>query len=172
MGSHVRQKLPPRLPVSTVLPEGANMSARLLNPLFWVAIALTLTATATPQNSASTSQTAQPHYVGAGGRVATRARSMPFVKGPVGTDGKVHQVVPQQPVRSVPLGMTPEGIAAKKAAESGGATHSNVPQVQVYSPEQLQALGWNPRKLSVQPPPSPRQRKVRWRRAVRRPDLR
>lgn len=127
--------------------------ARLLRTLLWVPIALTLTAMASPQNSTSSSQVAQPHYVGGGGRVVNRARRMPFVKGPIGADGKVHQVTPQQPARSVPLGMTPEGIAAKKAAEAGSATHSNVPQVQVYTPQQLQALGWNPTKHSLQPPP-------------------
>jgi hypothetical protein len=81
-------------------------------------------------------------YKGGGGHADIKSVLVPFVPGPKGEDGRVHQV---EPINFVlpPRHMTKEGIEEKKLADEGKIVPSTKPLARQLTAAELSSLGGN-----------------------------
>jgi hypothetical protein len=89
-----------------------------------------------------------PPYRGASGHVSMSPHRVAFKAGPIGPDGKVHQLPPQH-IRFMPEAETEEAEAAQVRAAAGIFDLTSKPRARVLSPEELKALNWNPTQLHL-----------------------
>ena len=101
-----------------------------------------------PWHGRAQSPLSAPPFRGGGGHLAMRAYKVPFKPGPIGPDGKVHQLPPGK-TTFMPEGETEQAEAAKERAAAGLFDLTTKPPVRVLSPEEQKELHWNPSVLNV-----------------------
>jgi hypothetical protein len=91
-------------------------------------------------------------YKGGGGHADIKSVLVPFVPGPKGKDGRVHQAEPSKNVVLPPRHMTKEGIEEKKLADEGKIAPSTKQLARQLTAAELSSLGVNtpiPKALKV-----------------------
>jgi hypothetical protein len=88
----------------------------------------------------------QKAYQTSMGKAQVQGIQVPFVKGPKGKDGKVHQVEAPPIVVGRSIGMTKEGIEAKKLADEGKGSPTTKPFAKKLGSGQLNLLPSLPSK--------------------------
>ncbi|MGB2605220.1 MAG: Ig-like domain repeat protein [Candidatus Sulfotelmatobacter sp.] len=102
-----------------------------------------------PWRGHAQSPTKAPAFRKGGGHLAMAPYKVPFKPGPVGADGKVHQLAPKKTPWFIPEGETEQAEAARERADAGIFDLTTKPRTRALSPDELKSLNWFPTKVNV-----------------------